>query len=269
MSVHLRLAGIGKDYANHAALLDIDLDVPAGQFLALVGPSGSGKTTLLKTINRLVEPTRGTVTIDGQDTAAMPPPALRRGIGYVFQNIGLFPHMNVAENIWIVPGLLGRSGARGRSGVGTGAQQQRVAELLDMVALPREFAQRSPSQLSGGQAQRVGFARALAANPRIVLMDEPFGALDPVTRAELGGAFRALHEKMGLTTIMVTHDIAEALLLADRVVVLRSGAIIADGTPRDLVAAADAGAGEDNATGGLLSIPLRQAERLAALRMAG
>ena len=199
------LAGVTRRYGAVVAVNAIDLAIPAGQFVALVGASGSGKSTLLKMINRLVEPSEGVVSVGGVPVAGRSATDLRRSIGYVFQNIGLFPHMTVAENIGI--------GARI-----TGARLpgERVAELLDLVDLPADFAARLPAQLSGGQAQRVGVARALANQARLMLMDEPFGALDPVTRANLAREYRALHDRLGLTTIMVTHDMAEALLLADR-----------------------------------------------------
>jgi len=242
----LRISGLTKRHGGGAALDRVDLAVEAGQFVALVGPSGSGKTTLLKSINRLVEPDEGIVAIDGRDAREVPVHALRHGIGYVIQSIGLFPHMNVAENINIVPKLMGSG-------------EDRAAELLALVALPAEVAGRYPRELSGGQQQRVGVARALAARPKLMLMDEPFGALDPVTRDSLGRAYRALHDRLGLTTLMVTHDVAEALLLADRVVVLIEGRIRADGTPAELARSADP---EVKA---MIDVPRRQAERLAAL----
>ncbi len=205
---------------------------------------------MLKTINRLVEPDEGSVRLDGRDVRSLEAPALRRSIGYVFQDIGLFPHMSVADNVWIVPRLLGdRDGREGR-----------VAELLDLVALPRDFAGRYPASLSGGQAQRVGVARALAAGPKLVLMDEPFGALDPVTRDALGRSWRGLHDRLGLTTIMVTHDLAEALLLADRIVVLIAGRIRADAAPAVLLRGSD-----DPEVAALVEVPRRQAARLAGL----
>lgn len=219
---------VSKHYGNRSVLEDISLAIEPGSFVALVGPSGAGKTTLLKTINRLVEIDAGTIAIDGRDVATQPLASLRRQIGYVFQGVGLFPHMSVAENIWLTPRL---------AGTAPSGRAQRVADLLAMVSLPVELAVRYPRQLSGGQAQRVGFARALAAGPSIMLMDEPFGALDPVTRGELGSAYRALHEKMGLTSLLVTHDMAEALILADRVIVLGEGRVLADMAPRDLVRA--------------------------------
>ena len=243
----LEIAGLSKRHGNRAALDAVSLSVPAGQFVALVGPSGSGKTTLLKSINRLVEPDEGTVTLGGRHVRDVPLAELRHGIGYVIQSVGLFPHMNVAENVGIVPRLMGHPG------------EDRTPELLALVALPPEMATRYPRELSGGQAQRVGFARALAAEPKLMLMDEPFGALDPVTREALGRAYRALHERLGLTTLMVTHDISEALLLADRIVVLIEGRIRADGTPAVLLAS------EDPDVKAMIDVPRRQAERLAAL----
>ena len=186
--------------------------------------------------------------ISGEDVGAWPGHLLRRRIGYVFQEIGLFPHLTVAENIAITPRLLGWDKAR---------IARRIDELLDLAALPPEVAGRAPSELSGGQRQRVGVARALAAEPKIMLMDEPFGALDPLTRDTLGGDYRALHDKLGLTTVMVTHDMAEAVLLADRIVVLAGGRILADGAPAGLLATAT-----DPEVRALLEAPRRQAERL-------
>jgi len=247
----LELDRVAKRHGDRAALDGVSLAVAAGSFVALVGPSGSGKTTLLKTINRLVEQDEGCVRLGGDDVRATAPARLRRGIGYVFQGIGLFPHMDVAANVAIALRL---------AGVPAAEREGRVAELLDLVALPRDFAHRRPAALSGGQAQRVGLARALAARPPLMLMDEPFGALDPVTRDELGRAYRALHEQLGLTTIMVTHDMTEALLLADRIVVLIDGRIRADAAPAALMRE-----GGDAEVRALLDVPRRQAERLAAL----
>lgn len=223
----------------------VSLEIAQGSFVALVGASGSGKTTLLKMVNRLVVPTSGRVLVEGgaPDTIR-----LRRRIGYVFQNVGLFPHMTVAENIAIGFRLEGRDPGG------------RVGELLDLVDLPRGLAPRLPALLSGGQRQRVGFARALALEPRIMLMDEPLGALDPVTRDQIGTAYRALHDRLGLTTLMVTHDMAEALLLADRVLVMKDGRIVADATPTELLAGR-AGAEAD----ALVAVPREQAERLRRL----
>lgn len=236
-------------YGAVKAVDAISCSIAAGSFVAMVGASGSGKSTLVKTINGLVSPTSGRVMYRGEDVSTLAPAALRRQIGYVFQGIGLFPHMNVAENIAIGPRLTGE-----RLG------KARVAELLELVELEPEMALRMPDALSGGQRQRVGVARALAGNPQVLLMDEPFGALDPITRDALGERVRRLHEELGLTTIMVTHDMAEALLLADRVLVMDAGQIVADETPRALLA----GAGGETAQG-LVAVPREQAERLAAM----
>ncbi|MFI4964102.1 MAG: ATP-binding cassette domain-containing protein [Caulobacterales bacterium] len=250
----IELSGVEKRYGALAALAGVSLAVAPGEFTALVGGSGSGKTTLLKTINRLVRPDAGSVRVMGDDVAAAPPHVLRRRIGYVFQEVGLFPHLSVAENIAITPRLLGWDRAR---------IDARVANLLGLVDLPIEIAARPPAALSGGQRQRVGVARALAAEPRLMLMDEPFGALDPLTRDALGTDYRALHDRLGLTTVMVTHDMAEAVLLADRIIVLRDGAIVADGKAADLLAGT-----RDDGVRALLEAPKRQAERLRA-RLSG
>jgi osmoprotectant transport system ATP-binding protein len=246
----IELSGVEKRYGAHAALADVSLAVAPGEFTALVGGSGSGKTTLLKTINRLVTPDAGAVRVLGDDVAGIEPYLLRRKIGYVFQEIGLFPHLSVAENIAVTPKLLGWDRKR---------IDARVANLLGLVDLPLEVAARAPAELSGGQRQRVGVARALAAEPKLMLMDEPFGALDPLTRDALGADYRALHERLGLTTVIVTHDMAEAVLLADRIVVLREGRIVADGQPADLLAQT-----HDEGVRALLEAPKRQAERLRA-----
>ncbi len=188
---------------------------------------------------------------DGADVAGLDPPTLRRRIGYVFQEVGLFPHMTIGENIAITPQLLGWP----KPDI-----DARVAELLDIVELPHGFAGRFPHALSGGQRQRAGVARALAARPRVMLMDEPFGALDPITRDTLGSAYQALHERLAMTTVMVTHDVQEAVLLADRIVVMSAGRVVADGTPGALLA--DTGSAE---AAELMSMPRRQAERVQAL----
>ena len=251
----IRLAGVSRSYGGQLAVRSVDLDVPSGQLVAIVGESGSGKTTTLKMVNRLLEPDAGEVLIAGEPTRSQPAHLLRRRIGYVFQRIGLFPHLTVAENIGVTPHLLGWN-----------RQQiaERVAELLVLVNLPGEFATRYPSALSGGQRQRVGVARALAARPAIMLMDEPFGALDPLTRDSLGMEYRRLHEQIRLTTLMVTHDVLEAALLADRIVVMRDGAIVADGAPHKLLNEQD-----DVGVRTLMATPRRQAERLAALLAEG
>jgi osmoprotectant transport system ATP-binding protein len=230
---------------------DVSLEVAEGEFLAIVGGSGSGKTTLLRLANRLIDADSGTVTVEGENVRSTDPVSLRRRIGYVFQSGGLFPHISVADNIGITPKLLGTPAAEISS---------RVDELLDLVRLDRaQHRDRLPHELSGGQRQRVGVARALAAKPRIVLMDEPFGALDPLTRDALGDDYRALHNKLGLTTIMITHDMTEAILLADRVAVMRNGRLLALGAPSELSDSTDAYVGE------LLQTPRRQAARLKVL----
>lgn len=243
---------VGKSFeqGRAKAVDDVSLSITAGEFLAVVGGSGSGKTTLLRLANRLIAPDSGTVRIHGDDVQGVDPIALRRSIGYVFQSSGLFPHMTVAGNIGITPRLLG-----------TPSQEisARVDELIDLVRLERGHRDRFPHELSGGQRQRVGVARALAAKPKIVLMDEPFGALDPLTRNALGEDYRALHRSLKLTTVMITHDMAEALLLADRIAVMRAGRLIAQGTAQELSRSTDAYVGE------LLNTPRRQAERLQEL----
>jgi osmoprotectant transport system ATP-binding protein len=250
------IEGVSKTYgaapAVAPALWDVSLSVPEGQFVALVGGSGAGKTTLLKMINALVTPDAGRITVGGEKVGQGPAHLLRRRIGYVFQEVGLFPHMTVAGNIGVTPRLLGWSPAE---------IDARTAELLELVALPADYAGRTPDALSGGQRQRVGVARALAARPSILLMDEPFGALDPVTREGLAADYRGLHEQLGLTTVMVTHDILEAVLLADRIVVFRQGRIVADDTPKALLAGHD-----DPQVAALMDVPRRQAERVEALR---
>jgi osmoprotectant transport system ATP-binding protein len=246
---NVTLNGVTKSYGGVFALDQATLDISAGQFVALVGGSGSGKSTLIRTINRLVDPDAGSVLIDGVDVCDSEPPALRRRIGHVIQGVGLFPHMTVAANIAI-----------GLRIAGTRDTATRVAELLDLVDLPRDFATRAPTTLSGGQQQRVGVARALATAPGLMLLDEPFGALDPVTRDALARNYRALHDQLGLTSIMVTHDMAEALLTADRVVVLKGGRIAADATPAELLR----GRGGEAAQA-LVAVPKGQAERMAAM----
>ncbi len=227
----------------------VTLEVADGEFLAIAGESGSGKSTLVRMLNRLTEPDEGEVLVDGRPAGEGAPHLLRRRIGYVFQAIGLFPHLSVAENIGVTPRLLGWPAERIAG---------RVETLLDLVRLPRDYAGRAPSALSGGQRQRVGIARALAAEPRIVLLDEAFGALDPVTREGLGRDYRALHEELGLTTVMITHDVLEAVLLADRIAVMQSGRVLAEGQPRALM-------GEDAPAyvRELMASPRRQAERVA------
>lgn len=245
----LRFDGVICRFGNVTAVGGVSCDIAQGSFVALVGASGSGKSTLLKTVNTLVEPTEGRVLFGGEDVSTLKPARLRRRVGYVFQGVGLFPHMSVAENIAIGPRLTGDK-----------LLPERIAELLALVELDPGYSARMPDELSGGQRQRVGVARALAGEPELLIMDEPFGALDPVTRAALGNKVRELHERLGLTTVMVTHDMAEALLLADRVLVMDKGALVADETPRSLLAGA--GGAEAQA---LVAVPREQAERLAAM----
>ncbi len=246
----VRFDGLAKSFDGGAsfAVASLSLEIAGGSFVALVGESGSGKSTLLKMINRLVDPSAGTVAIAGEPVEEQNPADLRRHIGYVFQNIGLFPHMSVAENILIIPRL------------GVGEIINTVPELLDLVGLPDDVAERLPSELSGGQQQRVGVARALAGEPGLMLMDEPFGALDPVTRDQLGETYRALHDRLGLTTIMVTHDMAEALIIADRILVMSEGRIVADAIPEVLLA----GEGGEEANA-LIAVPKGQMAKLRKL----
>lgn len=245
----ISLRAVSKRYGETYAIREVSLEVPRGQLVAVVGGSGSGKTTTLKAINRLVEPEEGVVAVDGRDVRQVPVVQLRRGIGYVFQGIGLFPHLTVGENIAAVPRLLGWK---------AGETAARVAELLALMGLPSNYAARTPSALSGGERQRVGVARALAARPAIMLMDEPFGALDPVTRDHLAQAYRDLHQRLELTTVMVTHDVQEAVLLADRVVVMEAGRVIADDSPRVLLTG-------NGPSAALMQTPRRQAERIAGM----
>lgn len=205
----------------------IDLRVGSGEILALLGTSGSGKTTLLRSINRLLPLLGGRIKVAGRDVSDVDPVVLRLSIGYVLQGGALFPHWTVAENIGFVPRLLGWAAER---------IDARAEELLELVRLdPEEYKDRIPASLSGGQQQRVGVARALAAEPPLVLMDEPFGALDPLTREELQGDFQSLQRDLGFTAIVVTHDVSEALLLADRIAVMSRGRLVQVGTPRQIM----------------------------------
>jgi osmoprotectant transport system ATP-binding protein len=222
--------GVTKRYAGRdgAAIDDLSLTIPAGTFCVLVGPSGGGKTTALKLVNKLIPFDEGDIRIDGRSIKELPAVELRRGIGYVIQQAGLFPHMTIGENIATVPRLLGWSKQR------IGA---RTAELLDLVGLEQGDAKRYPAQLSGGQRQRVGLARALAADPPILLMDEPFGALDPITRARLQEEVRRLQREVVKTVIFVTHDIDEAITMGDRIAILREGGVLAQYDTPDAILA--------------------------------
>jgi osmoprotectant transport system ATP-binding protein len=219
-----------KSGKGPAAVNDLSLTVPAGKICILVGPSGCGKTTSLKMVNRLIEPTSGRITIDGVDVTTQELTSLRRGIGYVIQQVGLFPHQTIGENVATVPRLLGWPKARLR---------ERSEELLGLVGLePARYRDRYPSQLSGGERQRVGVARALAADPPIMLMDEPFGAVDPIVRDRLQNEFLRLQETIAKTILFVTHDIDEAIKMGDLVAVFQTGGILAQfGTPLDILAA--------------------------------
>ncbi len=210
---------VGKRYPgrDEYAVRELSLAIPAGTFCVLVGPSGGGKTTALKMVNRLVPFDEGDIRIDGRSVRELSPVELRRGIGYVIQQVGLFPHMTIGDNVATVPRLLGWPKARMR---------ERVAELLDLVGLEQGDAKRYPAQLSGGQRQRVGLARALAADPPVLLMDEPFGALDPITRARLQQELRRLHARIPKTVIFVTHDVDEAITMGDRIAIIREGGIL-------------------------------------------
>jgi osmoprotectant transport system ATP-binding protein len=245
---------VSKSYDNgaHDAVRDVSFQVPTGALLVLLGGSGCGKTTTLKMINRLIEPSAGRIEVHGQDVRRLDPVELRRGIGYVFQGIGLFPHLTIADNVAVVPRLLHWPKPRIAA---------RVDELLHLVHLPPEqYRKRMPRELSGGQQQRVGFARALAAGPRVMLLDEPFGALDPVTRDELRGDFLALRKRLGLTAVMVTHDMTEALLSADLIAVMNEGRLVRLGTPHELLTEPG-----DPFVAALMATPKRQAEQLEAL----
>ncbi|CAA9405312.1 MAG: ABC transporter, ATP-binding protein (cluster 13, osmolytes) [uncultured Nocardioides sp.] len=226
----IRLQGVGKTYDDGTvAVHELDLDVGRGEMVCLVGPSGCGKSTTLKMINRLIEPTTGRIILDGTDVTDSDPVQLRRGIGYVIQQIGLFPHQKIVNNVMTVPLLYGESKSTARS---------RALELLETVGLdPGQYADRYPHQLSGGQRQRVGVARALAANPPVLLMDEPFGAVDPVVRHRLQDEFLRLQRELGKTVVLVTHDIDEAVRMGDRVAVFATGGRLAQyATPMDLLA---------------------------------
>ncbi len=227
----IEMSGLSKSYDGTVVVDDISMRLPTGSLTVIVGTSGSGKSTLLRLVNRLIQPDAGEVRLDGVRWTDIPLTELRRRIGYVIQDHGLFPHWSVARNIGTVPALLGWDRVR---------IQRRVREVMQLLRLdPDEFSGRFPHQLSGGQAQRVGVARALAANPDVLLMDEPFGALDPVIRKSAQHELADLHRSIGSTILMVTHDMGEALLLADRIAVMDGGKIVQMGSPDMIVAKPD------------------------------
>ena len=225
----IRLEGVSKtfDNAKAASVDDLSLTVAEGSTVALIGPSGCGKTTTMRMINRLIDPTSGRIFVNGQDVTQADPVQLRRHIGYVIQSVGLFPHLTIGENIASVPRLLGWDKKRVES---------RVNEMLDLVGLePAEMLKRYPRQLSGGQRQRIGVARALAADPPVLLMDEPFGAIDPIARERLQNEFKSILRRVRKTVVFVTHDLDEAIRLGDRIAIMRSGKIVQHDSPEQIL----------------------------------
>ncbi|MBE0523967.1 MAG: betaine/proline/choline family ABC transporter ATP-binding protein [Methanosarcinales archaeon] len=223
----IQLQNITKTYDSQFAVEQLNLEIKGGELLILIGPSGSGKTTALRLINRLIEPDEGSIYINGNDITEFDPVSLRRNIGYVIQNIGLFPHLTIKNNIGLVPKLEGWPDKR---------IWERVRYLLDFVSMPPEtFMERYPKQLSGGQQQRVGLARALAMDPPLLLMDEPFGALDPILRRQLQDEFYRIKQEIGRTIVFVTHDIDEAFILGDRIAIMADAGLVQVGTPEELI----------------------------------
>ena len=222
----IRFDHVSKSYGENRVLADFNLSINKGEFVTVIGSSGSGKTTMLKMINGLLTPTLGTIYVDGKDIARENQTLLRRNIGYVIQGIGLFPHMNVRKNIAYVPELLNRRDKKRTA--------RAVERLIEVVGLEREMLDRYPAELSGGQRQRIGIARALAANPEILLMDEPFGAVDEITRKMLQNEIARIHQTLGVTIVFITHDIKEALKLGTRILVMNKGKVEQDGTPEEI-----------------------------------
>jgi osmoprotectant transport system ATP-binding protein len=221
------LKNVSKKYGETVAVDNLNLEVKTGEICVLIGPSGCGKTTTLKMINRLIEPSSGQILIDGRDSSSLKPFELRRGIGYAIQSVGLFPHLTVAENIAVVPKLLGWQKSK---------IEARVTELLGLIGLePQRYASAYPKALSGGQAQRVGVARALAADPNVLLFDEPFGAVDPLTRERLQNEFLELQKRLKKTVVFVTHDIDEAIKLSDRIAIMKDGKLEQFDTPEAIL----------------------------------
>jgi osmoprotectant transport system ATP-binding protein len=248
----IELGGAGKRYGDDWVVRDVTMTIAKGELVAVLGESGSGKSTLLKMINRLVEPDAGVVEVDGHDIRTRDPVLLRRSIGYVIQHVGLLPHLTVGANVAMVPRILGWESEQMR---------KRVDELLDLVALPAAtYRNRYPAELSGGQRQRIGIARALAARPKILLLDEPMGALDPLTRVSLQDELRRIHHELGLTSILVTHDMVEAMVMADRVAVVLKGELRQLATPAELVASP-----ADEYVAKLVAMARRQGEQLTTL----
>lgn len=222
----IRTESLTKLYNGIPAVNRVDLHVPQGELCVLLGPSGCGKSTLLRMLNALISPDEGEIAINGKKINQVVPEQLRRSIGYVVQNVGLFPHYTVRRNIGIVPGLLKWPKEK---------IEKRMMFLLDLIGLPLAYAEKYPHELSGGEAQRVGVARALAADPPILLMDEPFGSVDPLNRERLQRSFADIQRTLRKTVLFVTHDVSEALLLGDRILLMREGKIVRSGTPRDMV----------------------------------